>query len=92
MEAYEVKTEIIGKKLQAEYGKKDPNTPINYFMILLGTRISQKLKDSEQKFAESLNQLGMNVWRIKDDGWTARKLLFIEYNINSAMSVKESMQ
>ncbi len=77
---YEVKTKIIGRILQEEYGKKDPNTPINYFMILLGRRISQKLKDSEQEFAESLEKLGMNVWRIIDDGWMARKLLFIKYD------------
>ncbi len=65
---YEVETKTIGKLLQEEYGEKDPNTPINYFMILLGRRISQKLKDSEQEFAASLDQLGMKVCRIKDDG------------------------
>ncbi len=77
---YDVKAEIIGRKLQAEYGEKDPNTPINYFMILLGRQISEKLNDPEREFAASLEKLGMNVWRIIDDGWMAQKLLFIKYD------------
>ncbi len=84
---YEVRTKRIGKLLQEEYGTKDPNTPINYFMVLLGQQISSMLDDSEKLlkdsaecFKASLEQLGMHVGRVNDDGWTARKLIFIEFN------------
>ena len=74
--SYEVETIIIGKLLWEEYAKKDP---INYFMILLGQRISSMLKNSAECFKASLEQLGMKVGRIIDDGWTARTLIFIQF-------------
>ena len=76
--SHEVETIIIRKKLQEEYGTKDPNTPINYFMVLLGQQISSMLDDSErllkdsaEVFKASLEKLGMRVVRVNDDGWMA---------------------
>lgn len=61
-----VTAEQIGEILQKEYGEKeDRNTPINYFIILLGKQISGKLKEGkgEREFFASIEPLKLNVWR-----------------------------
>ena len=40
---YDTKTDDFGTLLQEEYGDKDPNTSINYFMIMLGKQVLQFL-------------------------------------------------
>ncbi len=44
-----VTAEQIGELLQEEYGEGNPNTPINYFMILLGKQISGKTEGGKEK-------------------------------------------
>ncbi len=83
-----VTAEQIGELLQKEYGEKDPNTPINYFMILLDKQSSGKLKEGKGKgeFLASIEPLKINAWRPIHDGWGARKLLFFNFEFDDTFN------